>query len=54
MALIATAGIDLVEKNNWHDNYWGDCSCLRCYKVGENHLGKIWMALREEIASVTG
>ena len=50
VALISTGDIELVEKNNWHDNYWGDCTCLRCYKVGENHLGKIWMALRAELA----
>jgi ribA/ribD-fused uncharacterized protein len=51
VALIATAGVELVEKNNWHDNFWGDCSCLRCYKVGENHLGKVWMKLRDELAA---
>ena len=33
VALIATGDIELVEKNNWHDNFWGDCSCLRCYKI---------------------
>lgn len=48
VALVATAGIDLVEKNNWHDNFWGDCTCLRCYRVGENHLGQVWMDLRDE------
>ncbi|HWI68804.1 MAG TPA: NADAR family protein [Nitrospiraceae bacterium] len=51
VALIATEGIDLVEKNNWHDNFWGDCSCLRCYKIGENQLGKVWMALRDELGT---
>jgi ribA/ribD-fused uncharacterized protein len=50
IALVATAGVELVETNNWHDNFWGDCSCLRCYRVGENHLGKIWMRLRDEYA----
>jgi ribA/ribD-fused uncharacterized protein len=50
VALVATADADLTEENWWHDNFWGDCTCLRCYHVGENHLGKIWMALRAEIA----
>lgn len=47
-ALIATDDEILVEKNHWHDNYWGDCQCLRCFRIGENHLGEIWMALRDE------
>jgi len=47
--LIATYGEDLIEKNWWHDNFWGDCSCLRCFRIGENQLGKIWMALRDEL-----
>ena len=42
---------ELVEKNNWHDNFWGDCTCLRCYRIGENHLGKLWMELRDEISA---
>lgn len=48
VALIATDDEILVEKNTWHDNFWGDCQCLRCYHVGENHLGEIWMRLRDE------
>jgi ribA/ribD-fused uncharacterized protein len=50
VALVSTGDAELIEKNWWHDNYWGDCTCLRCYRVGENHLGKIWMELRAEIA----
>lgn len=50
VALVSTADANLVEANWWHDNFWGDCTCLRCYHVGENHLGKIWMQLRAEIA----
>lgn len=38
----------IVEKNNWHDNYWGDCICgaERCAKQGENRLGKILTKLK--------
>ena len=44
--LLATEG-QIVESNTWHDNYWGDCTCLRCFRIGENHLGKILMQLRD-------
>ena len=41
---------DIVENNNWHDNYWGDCNCEKCKQIpGLNHLGKILMKIREEI-----
>ena len=37
----------IVEFNNWHDNFWGDCVCGKCkLKVGQNHLGKILMEIR--------
>jgi hypothetical protein len=49
---LAASDGEIVEKNWWHDNYWGDCSCLQCYHVGENHLGKIWMMLRDELAEI--
>jgi ribA/ribD-fused uncharacterized protein len=39
---------DIIEYNNWHDNYWGDCTCLRCPEPGENNLGQILMQLRDE------
>lgn len=39
-----TAGHDLVEGNTWGDRFWG------VYRgVGENHLGKILMKIREEV-----
>lgn len=32
----------IVEINNWHDNFWGDCKCERCKSiVGLNCLGRI-------------
>ena len=40
---------EIVETNNWHDNYWGNCICQRCrIKSKYNHLGKLLMKLREE------
>lgn len=48
--LRATEGIELVEGNNWHDNYWGNCRCIKCQDIiGLNKLGKSLMALRETI-----
>ena len=53
-ALLATGDAELVEGNWWHDQYWGVCNCGRdgtCAKnggVGENHLGKLLMQVRDE------
>ena len=51
VALVSTNDEELVETNNWHDNFWGNCTCLRCFRTGENHLGKLWMQLRDEISA---
>lgn len=33
---------DLVEYNEWHDNFWGDCTCERCKDIeGKNVLGRL-------------
>lgn len=32
------------EDNSWHDTFWGVCN-----GVGENHLGKILMTIRDEL-----
>lgn len=38
----------LVEKNTWHDQFWGDCECPRhAHIVGQNQLGRIWMLQRD-------
>lgn len=50
VALISTGDANLCEINWWHDNYWGNCTCIRCFRSGENHLGKIWMAVRESLS----
>lgn len=45
--LLATDGIELVEGNKWHDNYWGACTCQACsHKEKSNHLGQILMGIR--------
>ncbi len=46
--LMKTEGAELVEGNNWHDQYWGDCGCRRlsCEPIGENWLGRHLMAVR--------
>ncbi len=41
---LSTLGMELVEGNNWGDEYWGVCN-----GVGENHLGKILMHIRYEL-----
>jgi N-glycosidase YbiA len=35
---------ELVEGNKWNDTFWGKCN-----GIGENHLGKILMQVRDEI-----
>ena len=42
--LIATGDEELKEENHWHDTFWGVCE-----GVGENHLGKLLMQVREEV-----
>jgi ribA/ribD-fused uncharacterized protein len=42
--LIDTGNAELIEGNWWKDIYWGVCK-----GVGENHLGKILMKIREEL-----
>lgn len=43
-SLIWTGTQEIVEGNNWGDTYWGVCR-----GKGENHLGKILMAIRKDI-----
>lgn len=47
--LLDTGDLQLIEGNNWHDNYWGVCSCHKCGDRGENHLGRILMSIRDEL-----
>jgi ribA/ribD-fused uncharacterized protein len=50
-ALLATGDAELIEGNWWHDNFWGSCSCRTrsCGNVGQNHLGRLLMKIKEEI-----
>ena len=48
--LKATDGVELVEGNTWHDNYWGNCSCPKCKNIpGHNFLGRLLMIIREKL-----
>ena len=42
--LIDTGDALLIEKNTWGDTFWGVCN-----GIGQNHLGKILMKIREDL-----
>lgn len=42
--LLSTGDEQLIEGNYWHDICWGVCE-----GIGENHLGKMLMKIREEL-----
>jgi ribA/ribD-fused uncharacterized protein len=44
--LLETGKAELIEGNRWGDTYWGQCPL----GSGFNHLGRILMEVREEIA----
>ncbi len=46
--LIATWPKILIERNKWHDNYWGncECECSDCATPGQNILGNLLMRVR--------
>lgn len=45
--LCNTGDTRLIEGNYWHDNYWGNCTCLKCNKIqSNNQLGKTLMKVR--------
>lgn len=45
--LLATTPEELVEGNTWGDTFWGICD-----GVGENHLGRLLMEVRNELETV--
>jgi ribA/ribD-fused uncharacterized protein len=47
--LLDTGDVKLVEENWWHDNFWGNCKCMQCFRIGDNHLGRILMEVRDEL-----
>ena len=42
--LLMTKDEELIEGNKWNDTFWGVCD-----GVGENHLGKLLMEVRESL-----
>ncbi len=42
--LLHTRNLRLIEGNVWNDTFWGVCK-----GVGENHLGKLLMKIRDEL-----
>ncbi len=50
--MLDTGDEEMVESNFWHDNYWGNCTCVKCVGEGENNLGKLLMKIREELKPV--
>lgn len=53
-ALLSTGDHYLIEGNTWHDQHWGDCNCglrIKCAAPGQNHLGRMLMELRAELAN---
>lgn len=48
--LLLTGDKELIEGNDWHDNFWGNCFCKKCKSIeGKNMLGKLLMKLRSEL-----
>ena len=42
--LLNTGDIEIVEDNDWEDEFWGVCN-----GIGDNHLGKLLMKIRHEL-----
>jgi len=47
--LMNTKDAELIEGNNWHDNFWGSCTCERCGNKGKNTLGIMLTVIRENL-----
>lgn len=47
--LIATRGHKLIEGNNWDDKFWGMVRQPDGEWVGQNHLGRLLMKIRNEL-----
>lgn len=48
--LLATGDSILIEGNTWHDNIWGNCTCMNCLQTeGTNYLGRLLMLVRKEL-----
>jgi ribA/ribD-fused uncharacterized protein len=47
--LTATGDVLLVEGNDWHDTFWGVCTCPQHHDTGDNWLGHLLLARRAEL-----
>lgn len=46
--LFSTENATLIEGNNWHDQFWGNCTCSSHAGIpGQNMLGKTLMQFRD-------
>ena len=53
--LLDTGDSLIIEGNNWHDNYWGNCICEKCKNIkGQNVLGKQLMKVRCNLKNSIG
>ena len=55
--LLETGDEELVEGNDWSDNFWGVCHCEKCRKQGiqgKNRLGHLLMQVRDMIREERG
>jgi ribA/ribD-fused uncharacterized protein len=51
--LIATGDVPIIEGNCWHDNFWGNCTCVSCSTItGQNQLGVILMSVRKSLVKL--
>jgi hypothetical protein len=58
-ALLASGDERIIAENNWHEQFWGCCTCdtrpgkfgrrSSCSAPGLNHLGEILMAVRQKL-----
>ena len=61
-ALLATCDEQIVAENNWHEQFWGCCTCATrpgkygqrpsCSVPGRNHLGEVLMSVREQLGEL--
>jgi hypothetical protein len=52
--LLATPDDELLEENEWHDNFWGRCTCATCRQKGgyRNTLGMLLRLTKNYFATI--
>lgn len=45
--LLSTKGLEIVQLNRSHENFWGSCCCKDCEGKGQNLYGKMLMEIRD-------